>query len=134
MQKPKSSILAQQQKTNSASLRKKSSELSVSAKISPLNSIAPKEDLLVSQKSGSKATLRTHQILPPLPLQPNEIVEIRAKLRASQAVFAAYLGVSKAAVVAWERGQRKPSGAALRLLTIVCKNPKVLLKGVENCC
>jgi putative transcriptional regulator len=61
-------------------------------------------------------------------LEPREIFGIRSSINASQAVFASYLGVSKAAVAAWEYGQRKPSGAARRLLLIARKNPKILVE------
>lgn len=81
--------------------------------------------MLRSEKT--KATLRTHRVPAPQPIEPSEIADIRNQLKASQAVFAAYLGVSKAAVVAWEYGQRKPSGAALRLLSIARRDPSVLL-------
>ena len=74
-----------------------------------------------------KKTLRTVHVSAPAPLDPKQIVGIRASLNASQGVFASYLGVSKAAVVAWEYGIRRPSGAALRLLEIARKNPSVLV-------
>jgi putative transcriptional regulator len=79
------------------------------------------------QALREKRTLRTFRVAVPAPLKPKEIVGIRSSLNASQAVFASYLGVSKAAVVAWEYGQRKPSGAARRLLFIARKNPRVLV-------
>lgn len=37
----------------------------------------------------------------------------------SQPVFARYLNVSKGLVSDWERGVKRPSGPALRLLTVV---------------
>ena len=54
-------------------------------------------------------------------LSPEEIKELRERERASQAVFARYLNVSKNQVSDWERGKKKPGGPALRLLTIVRK-------------
>jgi putative transcriptional regulator len=36
-------------------------------------------------------------------------------------VFARYLNVTKGMISAWERGVKKPSGPALRLLTLVEK-------------
>ena len=74
-----------------------------------------------------KKTLRTHRISAPSQLKPKQIAQIRATLHASQAVFASYLGVSKAAVVAWEYGMRQPSGAARKLLSIAQKNPAVFV-------
>ena len=59
------------------------------------------------------------------PLSSEDIKAIREKEALSQAAFAIYLNVGKNHVSAWERGVKKPSGAALKLLTIV-KN-----KGIE---
>lgn len=52
-------------------------------------------------------------------LKPTEIRAIREREHLSQPVFARYLNVSKNLVSDWERGVKKPSGAALRLLTVV---------------
>lgn len=52
-------------------------------------------------------------------LSPAEIKAIREKENFSQAVFAHYLNISKNLVSEWERGVKKPSGAALKLLTLV---------------
>lgn len=53
------------------------------------------------------------------PLSPDEIKAIRKNSRTSQAVFANYLNISKNLVSEWERGIKKPSGTALKLLTLV---------------
>lgn len=37
----------------------------------------------------------------------------------SQAIFARIINVSIAAIKQWERGERKPSGAALKLLNLI---------------
>ncbi|EKF40361.1 transcriptional regulator [Nitratireductor indicus C115] len=58
-------------------------------------------------------------LTPVRPLQPIEIRAIRKREHLSQPVFARYLNVSKNLVSDWERGVKKPSGAALRLLTVV---------------
>jgi len=52
---------------------------------------------------------------------------LRGEINVSQAVFARYLNVSVKSVQAWEQGTGRPSGAALKLLSIASKNPKVLL-------
>jgi len=49
----------------------------------------------------------------------DDVIRIRAKTRASQGVFAAYLNVGKTTVAAWEQGTKKPSGPASKLLEIV---------------
>lgn len=53
------------------------------------------------------------------PLSPDEIKAIRKNSQTSQAVFANYLNISKNLVSEWERGVKKPSGTALKLLTLV---------------
>ena len=48
-----------------------------------------------------------------------QIKRIRAKTKASQAVFAAYLNTSLSTVQKWEQGQKKPNGPSLKLLNLV---------------
>jgi putative transcriptional regulator len=58
--------------------------------------------------------------LPPVePLRPDEIKHIREASRVSQAVFAALLNTSVSTVQKWEIGQKRPTGAALKLLHLV---------------
>lgn len=55
------------------------------------------------------------------PLSPRKIRAIRVREGASQAVFARYLNVTTGLISQWERGEKRPSGAALKLLTLVEK-------------
>ena len=48
-----------------------------------------------------------------------EIRALREREEVSQTVFAHYLNVTKDSVSQWERGQKKPAGAALKLLSLV---------------
>jgi putative transcriptional regulator len=52
-------------------------------------------------------------------LTPQEIKAIREASLASQSVFARYLNVSPGLISQWERGEKSPGGAALKLLTLV---------------
>lgn len=66
--------------------------------------------------------------LPPVKTYtPAQIRRIRERVRASQAVFAAYLNTSTSTVQKWEReqGGKKPNGPSLKLLNLVDK------KGLE---
>jgi putative transcriptional regulator len=54
-------------------------------------------------------------------LSPDEIRTIRLREKASQAVFARYLNVTTGLVSQWERGEKHPRGASLKLLTLVAK-------------
>jgi DNA-binding transcriptional regulator YiaG len=83
-------------------------------------------------EKGKAVDLRVSEVHPrPKPLRPLEIRDIRMSLHASQPVFAAFLNVSAKAVQSWEQGLRKPQSAALRLLTIAKKNPRVLLQSMK---
>ena len=55
-------------------------------------------------------------------MSPTEIAKVRAKAGVSQAVLAAYMNVAVSTVSQWERGERKPTGAALKLLHVVKQN------------
>jgi putative transcriptional regulator len=52
-------------------------------------------------------------------LAPSEIVKVRQQAKVSQAVLAALMNVAVSTVSQWERGERRPSGAALKLLHVV---------------
>jgi putative transcriptional regulator len=56
------------------------------------------------------------------PLSPKQIAAIREREEVSQSVFAQYLGLSVTTISQWERGEKKPQGASLKLLTLVQKN------------
>jgi len=53
------------------------------------------------------------------PLSPEEILALRDSAGVSQGVFARYLNVRPKLVSEWERGQKKPSGPSLKLLSLV---------------
>ena len=55
-------------------------------------------------------------------LTPKQIKAIRDRERVSQTVFANYLNVTPNLVSKWERGEKRPSGAALKLLSLVRKH------------
>ncbi len=73
----------------------------------------------------SKKTMRDIDKLcltPVKPLSPVQISGLRARENVSQAVFAHSLGLSVTLISQWERGEKKPQGASLKLLTLVEKN------------
>lgn len=75
-----------------------------------------------------KRTMRRFDKLcltPVTPLTPEEIRSIRLQERASQAVFARHLNVTTGLISQWERGEKHPQGASLKLLSLVAK------KGLE---
>ncbi|MGA9623995.1 MAG: DNA-binding transcriptional regulator [Bryobacteraceae bacterium] len=61
-------------------------------------------------------------LTPVRPLRPKEIRALRLRERASQAVFARHVNVTTGLVSQWERGEKRPQGASLKLLSLVAKN------------
>jgi putative transcriptional regulator len=75
-----------------------------------------------------KATMRHFDLsclTPVEPLKPGAIKDIRERSRMSQATFALALNVSTVLISKWERGEVRPSGPSLKLLTLAAK------KGIE---
>ena len=72
-------------------------------------------------KLPAKTTKYT--VAPVTSFAPGEIKEIRTSAGMTQAIFAAYMGVSKKTVEAWESGHNHPAGAACRLLSITKADP-----------
>ncbi|MGH6902597.1 MAG: helix-turn-helix domain-containing protein [Geminicoccaceae bacterium] len=69
-----------------------------------------------------KRTLRRFDELCLTPVRPMTAADIRAlrgRERVSQAVFARYLNVTAGLVSQWERGEKHPAGASLKLLNLV---------------
>ena len=54
-------------------------------------------------------------------LSATEIKALREREGASQAVFARYLNVTPSIVSQWERGEKRPRGATLKLLSLIEK-------------
>ncbi len=76
---------------------------------------------------GKRCDLRVTTLpRPPKKLTSSEIAKIRSRTKLSQSVFAMYLNVSVKTVQAWEQGSRKPSDAALKLLSIARDNPQAV--------
>ena len=64
-------------------------------------------------------------LTPILEMTPQKIRALRTREKTSQTVFAAYLNVTPSLVSKWERGEKHPQGASLKLLSLVDK------KGLE---
>lgn len=58
--------------------------------------------------------------LPPIQeFSPEQIRALRKREQVSQSVFAHHLNISKESVSQWERGEKRPAGPSLKLLTLV---------------
>lgn len=60
-------------------------------------------------------------VKPPV-IDPDNIKQIREQNHVSQPVFARYLNTSESTVQKWEAGTKRPSGMALKLLSVVKKH------------
>ena len=78
-----------------------------------------------------KATMRRFDLsclTPVEALPPEAIKTIREKANMSQATFALALNVSTVLISKWERGEVRPSGPSLKLLTLAnCKGIDAIL-------
>jgi putative transcriptional regulator len=89
--------------------------------------VASVESMADHVRGKRKLTLHRRTLVPgPVkPMEARDVAEIRLRLNVSQAVFAALLNVSRVTAISWEKGRRRPSGAALRLLDLARRRPEV---------
>ena len=66
--------------------------------------------------------------LEPLSYSPDNVKKTRKTLGLSQALFAKFIGASRSAVQAWERGDREPSPIACRFMDEITSNPQLFRK------
>ena len=84
----------------------------------------------VHDHAQGKITLKAKDVVmpeTPKPVSAKDVVRIRKKVGASQAVFAKMLNVARDTEISWEQGRRTPSGAAVRLLRIADSHPEHLM-------
>ena len=88
----------------------------------PLQSLHLAAKHLHAVGAFDKATMRQFDITCLTPvgqLRPRAIRRIREDARMSQAIFALALNVTTSLVSQWERGEMRPRGPSLKLLSIV---------------
>ena len=88
------------------------------------------ESLAAHVLGQKKITLRSKTLELPQrieSLSPAQVRLIREKMNVSQTVFAAIMNIPEVTAASWERGRRKPTGAALRLLEIASRHPEILM-------
>lgn len=78
----------------------------------------------VSHAKGKQAGVREYR-----PYDVN-VAELRKRLGLTQEQFAARFGFSVATLRHWERGDRKPQGAALVLLNLIDREPKAVMRAL----
>jgi len=82
---------------------------------------------LGSEREG-KLTLKHHSVeVSDRPhVTSKELVELRERLRLSQAVFANYLRINKRTLENWEQGRSKPNAQAAVLIKLVEQYPDTI--------
>lgn len=62
----------------------------------------------------------------------DDIVALRRFVGPSQARFAGAVGISVHTLRNWEQGRRKPEGAAIALLRIAARHPKIVRENIAS--
>lgn len=73
----------------------------------------------------NKTTMRDFDVAclaMPVEINPRQIKKIRELNHVSQPIFARYLNTSESTVQKWETGAKRPSGMALKLLSVIQKH------------
>ena len=66
------------------------------------------------------------------PIKPEQIKAVRRKTGLSQSHFAARLQLNVATIRNWEQGRTHPDGAAITLLTIIDREPKLAMRVLQG--
>jgi len=66
------------------------------------------------------------------PIKPAQIKAVRRKTGLSQSRFAARLRLNVATVRNWEQGRTQPDGAAVALLTLIDREPKLAMRTLQE--
>lgn len=64
-------------------------------------------------------------------LWSTRVAKMRKAMGLSQRAFAALIGVSLATLRSWELGQRRPSGPAVVLLSVLVAEPEAVLRALR---
>ena len=82
------------------------------------------EALDTADRIPQRFTRRTIKLdLQPTAYDPKRVKKARDTLRASQAIFAQFLGVSTKTVQDWEQGLKRPRSIARRLMDEILRDP-----------
>ncbi len=84
------------------------------------------DSYLAGDLKNVRVSTRELAVAPLKEISSNKIRKLRISLGLSQEQFAQVLGIKKITVSKWEQGFNSPSGASLRLLEIIAKDPDVL--------
>jgi putative transcriptional regulator len=83
----------------------------------------------LSYAKGEAEARRVHKV--PVPDQI-DVAAIRLRLKLSQQQFADRFGFSVANIRNWEQGIRRPEGPARTLLYVIDRNPKAVVRALQE--
>lgn len=81
------------------------------------------EEAIAFEEGKLNAPVKKASVVPVIHYTASDIKRIRQDAGLTQALFAAYMGVSLKTVEAWESGRNAPAGPASRLLALTQANP-----------
>ncbi|HUY68781.1 MAG TPA: helix-turn-helix domain-containing protein [Alphaproteobacteria bacterium] len=65
-------------------------------------------------------------------VKPADIKTARRKIGMTRDAFASIFGLSPATLRKWENGERRPTGPARALLTIISREPEAALRAIRS--
>lgn len=83
----------------------------------------------IADARGERTGIRNRIVMVPAQV---DVKGIRRRLRMSQSVFAARFGFSLGTVQNWERGHRRPEGAARALLKVIDRRPDAVMEALAE--
>jgi len=83
----------------------------------------------VAHARGGKVEVRETVITTPPEV---DVKEVRERLNMTQQEFASKFGFSMGTLKNWEQGHRRPDGPARVLLTVIAKNPEVVMAALSR--
>jgi putative transcriptional regulator len=92
------------------------------------NIMAGLQDALAYSKGDKSAMARVIRVH----VKPADIKTARRKIGLSRDAFARVFGLSSATLRKWENGERRPTGAARVLLTIISREPEAALRAIRS--
>jgi putative transcriptional regulator len=82
----------------------------------------------LAEAREGKRSLKTHTVvyMPAPKLSPRALASVRARLKMSRAVFAAYLRTNVRTLENWEQGRATPNAQAALLISLVKRYPDTI--------
>jgi len=85
------------------------------------------QEALAHSRGDKSAVARVVRVA----VKPADIKTARKRVRLSRKAFARTFGLSPATLRKWENGERRPTGAARILLTIISREPEAALRAIR---